>query len=133
MEPFKPVMIGDVAVVTNPGAKLLKAVATINGIHDAFDATGVMKFPGKSKESCILCALAVRDFLQRIGFKDAAVRSVGVLVQARRNGEVLHSVGVGLPARFYTDEAAKGRNGSGWNGHLVTTVGKFMIDTTLYP
>jgi hypothetical protein len=133
---FKPIVLGDMAIVTDrkiTDGKLIKALAMLNIIHKEFDKTGVMAFPGKSKESCILCALTVRDFLQRIGFKDASVRSVGVLIRARRNGAELHSVGVGLPLRFYEPDALGMYNSSGWNGHLVTTVDRFLIDTTLTP
>ena len=115
-----------------PPPKLLKALAHIDAIHKEFDATGVMAFPGKSKESCILCALTVRDFLWRVGFKDAAVRSVGALIRARRNGTELHSVGVGLPLHFF-EQNATGKDRQGWNGHLVTTVDRWLIDTTLAP
>lgn len=79
-----------------------------------------------SKESCVLCALTVRDFLHRIGFKDARVRSVTAIIKASRNGEEIHSLGVGTPM----DHAVLPGK---WAGHLVTTVGDFLIDTTLAP
>jgi hypothetical protein len=128
--------LGEITIVSNrkiTDVKLLKALATLNYIHDEFDATGVMAFPGKSKESCILSALTVRDFLQRVGFKQASVRSVGVMIRAFRNDIELHSVGVGLPARFYTPDAKGMYDSSGWNGHLVATVEGYLIDVTMSP
>jgi len=108
-----------------PG-KLAKAVAVVTTIHDEYAVQPWIAHPNKSKESCVLCALTVRDFLQRIGFKDAQVRSVTVIIKARKGGEEIHSLGVGTPQ---DREVIPGK----WAGHLVTTVGGFLIDTTLAP
>ena len=109
-----------------PPAKLLKAAAVITGIHDEFAKQPWIKHKDISKESCVLCALTVRDFLHRIGFKSASLASVTVIIKARRNGEELHSLGVGTPMDH---EVLPGK----WAGHLVTTVDGYLIDTTLAP
>jgi hypothetical protein len=105
-----------------PPAKLIKALAVIaDRLHPAFDA----RIPkGKSKESCVLCALTVRDFLRTIGFA-ARVEPVSFYAIARRDGVQLHSIGIGAAG------AGEVRPGK-WNGHLVTIVADWLIDTTLY-
>ena len=114
--------IGD----TKPPGKLTKAMAVLTTIHDEFAKQPWVKHKDISKESCALCSLTVRDFLQRIGFKDARVRSVTAIMKARRNGEEIHSLGVGTPM---DREVLPGK----WAGHLVTTVDGYLIDTTLGP
>jgi len=65
-------MLGDLVVVEPGSAKFTKALAAIaSALHPAFDA--LLPVPGKSKESCVLCSVTVRDFLWRVGFKDARV------------------------------------------------------------
>jgi len=120
--------IGPLAYIADKKAptKLLKAFAVITTIHDEYAVQPWIAHPDKSKESCVLCALTVRDFLQRIGFASARVQSVTAIVKAFRNGEELHSLGVGTPM---DREVLPGK----WAGHLVTTVDGFLIDTTLTP
>lgn len=106
-----------------PPAKLVKALAVIAAnLHPLFAVEGLA-----SKTQCILCALAVRDFLQDIGFRDARVLSVAVILKVIRNDRQLHSLGIGVP-----DNPQKIPNK--WNGHLVTVLPKsrWLIDTTLY-
>src|SRR5688572_10816402 len=65
--------LGDMEVGGQPPAKLVKALATIaSGLHPAFDALPWIA-PGKSKNSCVLTSLAIREFLFRIGYGDARV------------------------------------------------------------
>ena len=120
--------IGPLAYIADKKApaKLLKAFAVITTIHDEFAVQPWVKRKDISKESCVLCALTVRDFLQRVGFKDARVASVTAMIRAFSNGEELHSLGVGTPMDH---QVLPGK----WAGHLVTTVDGFLIDTTLAP
>ncbi len=108
-----------------PG-KLAKAIAVITPIHDEFAAQPWIAHADKSKESCVLCALTVRDFLQRIGFKNARVQSVTAIIKAHKDGEEIHSLGVGTPM---DREVIHGK----WAGHLITAVDGFLIDTTISP
>jgi hypothetical protein len=109
-----------------PPGKLAKAMAVITTIHDEYAVQPWVKHKDISKESCVLCALTVRDFLHRIGFKDARVRSVCAIIKAKRGEEELHSLGIGTP---HDRRVLPGK----WAGHLVTTVDGFLIDTTLAP
>jgi hypothetical protein len=129
--------LGDMTVC--PGhypAKLLKALAVIaDRLHAEYGKQPWIANPDKSKESCVLASLAVRDFLRGIGF-DAEVRSVCAIMKAvDACGRELHSAGVGASnkvyARRYPDRELDGH----WNGHLVAVLphAKVLIDTTLYP
>ena len=120
--------IGPLAYIgdNDPPGKLLKAAAVASFIHDEYAKQPWVKHKDISKESCVLCALTVRDFLQRVGFKDARVASVTAMIRAFRNGEELHSLGVGTPMDH---QVLPGK----WAGHLVTTVAGVLIDTTLAP
>lgn len=118
------VEIGDFYVVGKLPPKLLKALAVIAlELHPGFDRTAGLE-PGKSKRSCILASLAVRDFLIRVGFPDAEARPVLLVMAASQDGKQLHSLGMGHPDA----------RGDGWNGHLVVTSAsaRALIDTTLY-
>jgi hypothetical protein len=111
--------LGDLQIFstkTAPPAKLIKALAIVaDRLHPAFDA----KIPaGKSKESCVLCSLTIRDFLRAVGFT-ARVESVCFIAKAARNGTQLHSVAIGVPNSV---EEIPGR----WNGHLVTVVADWL-------
>ncbi len=118
--------LGDMLVCGDPPpAKLLKALAVIAGhLHPTFAAMPNIK-PGISRESCVLCSLTVRDFLQRVGFVRAFVSPVVTVVRAAEHGKELHSAGIGVPG---TPPRARR-----WNGHMIVIVdGLFLIDTTLY-
>lgn len=113
-------------------ATLAKAlVAIASDLHPALDKT----FPaGVSKESCVLASLTVRDFLWRVGVKDAEVRPVYVMIRAfDANRKEIHSLGCGDQTKFFD---IKGRyetdTPTRWSGHLVVIAGGFLIDTTLY-
>ena len=116
-----------------PPVKLLKALSVISAyLHPAFERQGWIK-PGHSKRSCVLCSLAVRDFLRRIGYGHATVRPVYLVVHARdAEGKAIHSLGVGdhtaLPDgnQHITDTPLD------WSGHMVVTLGSWLIDTTVY-
>ena len=113
-------------------AKLIKALAVISdGLHPAFAAQPWIASPDKSKDSCILCSLAARDFLRAIGFRNAHVRSVTAFLEAQRGGKTLHSLGVGPPPSAYAGRSSETEIGR-WDGHMITTVSGMLIDTTLY-
>ena len=128
-------IIGDLLIVGEPPLKFIKALGVIAiALHPSFDK---IVTPGKSKESCVLCSLTVRDFLWKAGFKDArvvtvytAIRAVGV------DGVEIHSLGVGdhngtvptLGGRTLKDTPER------WSGHMVVEVPSvgYMVDTTMF-
>lgn len=121
------IKLGDMTVLGDVPAKMLKALAVIaDTLHPAFARQPWIAGNEKSKESCVLCALTVRDFLVGIGFADAVVRPVITIMMAWRDGKQLHSLGIGVPGTPRED----GR----WVGHLVVDVpsAKTLIDVTLY-
>lgn len=118
--------LGDMHVVGSPPPKLLKALAIISAkMHPLFALGGQFAYPEKSKESCVVASLTVRDFLRKVGFADAKAVPVFCVMRAFKGGKELHSVGVGKP----DDADEYGR----WSGHMVVTTSGFLIDTTLYP
>lgn len=121
--------LGDMAVLGDvQPPKLWKALAVIaDTLHPEFAKAPWIAHADKSKESCVLSSLAVRDFLHKIGFDDAVVRSVVVVMKAWQGDMELHSVGIGVPGTPRQD----GR----WVGHAVVWLPslKTLIDTTLYP
>jgi hypothetical protein len=120
--------LGDMLVVGRPPARLLKALAVIaDTLHPTFARQEWIKSPDRSKESCVLSSLAVRDFLHSIGII-AEVRPVMLVMLAMKGNETLHSLATGTPEQPDDDH--------GWAGHLVVTVPgatEYLIDTTLYP
>jgi hypothetical protein len=131
-------------VVLEPGsspsaAKLTKALAVVASVlHPAYDA--LLPTKDKSKESCVLCSLTVRDFLWKIGFKDARVTTVYLALRAvDAQGNEVHSAGVGdhLSGRVpLAPSAGRPREERGyWNGHMVVEVPSeaTLIDCTLFP
>jgi hypothetical protein len=122
--------LGDMAILAPPPAKLAKALAVVaKYLHPEFARQPWIANADKSKESCVLSSLAVRDFLRAIGYRDARVRPVAFIVRAERNGAEIHSAGIGVP------EGGDDRHEHGqWNGHLVATIPSlgWLIDTTLY-
>lgn len=130
-------VLGDMQVVGEqaPPAKLTKALAVIaDSLHPLFDMVPALK-PGKSKESCVLCSLAIRDFLFRIGFRDAEVVPVLMYLHAQRDsdGEILHTLGIGDPDHN-TARVQREANSRNWAGHMVVALPKtgWLIDATLY-
>lgn len=117
---------GDLLVIGEPGADLLRAFQVIGAtLHQAYDRHPRI-VTGKSRRSCVLCALTVRDFLMRIGFDDAQARPVGTYMAAFEGRKMLHSLAIGLDGG---GPAVPGH----WSGHLVATARGWLIDTTLYP
>jgi hypothetical protein len=107
-----------------PPLNLMKAMAVIaEWLHPTFD---VYYEDGVSLDSCILVSAVVRDFLFRIGFKDAEVRSVSFFIERRKGEEVTHQLVIGKPG----DPDANGK----WNGHMVAFLPKtgWLIDCTLF-
>jgi hypothetical protein len=117
--------LGDLQIIgenSAPPAKLIKALGVVSAyLHPGWDAW-IAK--GKSKQSCVLCAVTVHDFLRIIGFP-ARVVPVLFLAVAKRNGTLVQSVGMGWP------DGGKAPPDK-WNGHLVTLAGHWLVDTTLY-
>lgn len=121
------VRLGDLEMIGDPPPKLVKALAVIADVlHPTFARQRWIEHAAKSKESCVLCSLAVRDFLIAIGCITAQVRPVAVVMRALRGGETLHSLGCGV-----TQGALDKRSGY-WNGHMIVAVDGWVIDTTLY-
>lgn len=133
-------MILNDLVILEPGsAKFTKALAAVASVlHPAYDE--VLPKAGKSKESCVLCSLTVRDFLWKVGFKDARVTTCYLaLVAVDADGKEVHSAGCGdhgagrvplLPG------VTMPRQSPGyWNGHMVVEVPSenTILDTTLFP
>lgn len=103
-----------------------------NALHMSYDLWGMggnakfIMLPDKSKESCILASATVRDFLYRIGFRDAAVRAVVFWLDAHdKDDAVIRALGIGNP------DGPNHQDGR-WDGHMVVTTGNWLIDTTLY-
>lgn len=118
---------GRMDVIGDPSPVLRRALGVIEThLHPLLDAA--LSFHGKSKESCILCSETVRAFLYRVGLKDARVASVFFYLDARRDGELVRSVGIGDPKGHGPEWPA-----DRWNGHAVVLADGFLIDTTLYP
>jgi hypothetical protein len=107
-----------------PPLNLMKAMAVIaEWLHPTFD---VYYRDGDSLDSCILVAAVLRDFLFRVGFKDAEVRSVAFIIERRKGEEIVHNLAIGNPGT--PDSHAR------WNGHMVVVLPKtgWLIDATLY-
>lgn len=120
-------MLGDMLVIGEPPPKLWKALAVIAAeLHPGFAAQPRFK-PGASRESCVLCSLAVRDFLRAVGFVRAEVLPVCTVMWATEGGKDLHSLGMGHP-----DNWRAGVDRDKWPGHMVVSVLDHLIDTTLY-
>lgn len=117
------IRLGDLLVAGDPPAKLIKAAAAISQImHRAYEERSL-----SSKTSCVLSSLTVRDFLFRIGFKNAEVESVVFALRAEQDGAELHSLGIGSLNGRGVDQPGR------WNGHMVAVLsGEWLIDTTLY-
>ena len=131
-------ILNDLVVLEQPSsAKFTKALATVATVlHPAFDA--LLPTKGKSKESCVLCSATVRDFLWKVGFKDAKMTTVYLAFRATdANGVEVHSAGVGDHASGRVPLAPgvdfSERRGY-WNGHMVVEVPSqaTIIDTTLF-
>jgi hypothetical protein len=125
---MKPLFLDDLHVFARTSAKMTKALAVIAAhLHQTYALQPWTRHADVSKESCILASLTVRDFLHKVGFKDAEVRPVSCYMQAQENRELLHSLCIGHPS----DTPKEGR----WIGHMVVVVPSedILIDTTLYP
>ena len=127
-------MLGDLYVCGLPPAKLLKAMAVIaDTLHPAFNRVPSLR-PDRSRTSCVLASHAVRDFLWKIGFKDARLQTVYGAVRAiNEAGEEIHSLGVGDHTNVPTlDQTPMPDTPTHWSGHMVVVVGDWLIDTTVY-
>lgn len=118
--------LGDMLVIGEPPARLLRPLAVIaDGLHRGFELQPNIR-PGISKESCVLCALTVRDVLREAGFERARVAPVATIMWATENGKELHSLGIGDPDDQRSAPADR------WVGHLVVVAAGYLIDATLY-
>lgn len=120
----KPLKLGDMMVSGAPPAKLIKAAAVIaEALHPNFERLSL-----RSRDSCVLSSLAVRDFLFKIGFRSAEVVPVVFVIRADQDGKELHSLGIGDPYDKGVDAAGR------WSGHMVARLPDegFLIDTTLF-
>ncbi len=120
--------LNDMTVMGAPSLKLRNALEIIaNHLHQEFARAQWIPDKDKSKEACVLCSLTVREFLVRIGFKDAQVVPVCLFLSARKDGRLIKILKVGDP-----DD--KRYNPATWSGHMVVVIpsAAFMIDTTLY-
>jgi hypothetical protein len=118
----------DMKVMGAPSLKLRNALEIIaNHLHQEFAIAQWISDKDKSKESCVLCSLTVREFLVRIGFKDAHVRPVCLFLSGHKDGRTKKILKVGDP-----DD--KRCLPSRWSGHMVVVIpsAAYMIDTTLY-
>jgi hypothetical protein len=137
------VLIGDMQLVGEPPLPLIKACSVIAlAMHQAYDQSPWLQH-GKSKTSCVLSALTVRDFLRRAGWKAAQVAPAYLLVRAfDAAGNDVWSVGVGDHHAVQRELLPLGGQLSGrrlpenddfnWSGHLVVKAGGYIIDPTLY-
>src|SRR4030095_3900011 len=117
--------IGDMLMMARadpPRAKALAVVALY--LHQAVERLGLYK-PDISQQSCVLCSLAVRDFLHRVGFPQARVAPVVAVMRASGDGKELHSCGIGVPNAYQHTRTR-------WNGHMCVLVDNVLVDTTLY-
>lgn len=124
--------LGELTVIGMPPPKLLKALAVIAAnLHQFYSVIPRVK-PGHSLTACILSSLTVRDFLFRIGFRDAEVAPCMFAIRAFRDGQQLHSLGIGDPDP--REHSKIGKQSRGWPGHLVVKMPKheWLIDTTLF-
>jgi hypothetical protein len=128
-------MLGDMFVAAIPSPAFARALAVIaDTLHSSFDKQPWIQFPGKSKESCVLATMATRDFLWRVGFKEAQCCSVYFAIKAvDRKGKELHSLGMGDHSKV--PGMHRGLRPDKWSGHLVVRLPKmgWIVDTTLYP
>lgn len=124
---LRAMRLGDLEVIGAPPPKLVKALAVIaDTMHPTFARQPWIEHRDKSKESCVLASLAVRDFLVAIGYVAAQVRPVAAVMRATRDGKELHSLGIGVP------QGALDPHPRYWNGHMVVGLDGYLIDTTLY-
>lgn len=129
-------MLNDLLIVAPlPEPRMWAALHAIDAaLHPAFDRVVP---PGKSKESCVLCSLAVRDFLWRAGWKDATCTTVYMMIVATDPlGNEIWSLGVGDHTNIPTvDKRPMPDTAARWSGHMVVEVPSagIMIDTTMFP
>lgn len=118
--------LGEMTVIGVPPPKLLAALAIIaDKLHPILDAQPRVR-AGHSKVSCIWCSAIVREFLFRLGFRDAELRACVFAIVAEKDGGLVHSLGIGNPVKPDL------KRQDSWDGHAVCTAGGWLIDTTLY-
>lgn len=117
--------VGDLWVTDRPPPKLETALSVISMfLHQTFEAEQRID-SGLSKTSCILMAATVRDFLYRVGFRDAQMRSVVFWIEAIRDDKVIKQLGVGNPEGPQHREDA-------FDGHMVVVTEGWLIDPTMF-
>jgi hypothetical protein len=115
---------GALTVLGEPDIALRRALAVIGRhLHRSFfEDAGLL--PRQSFGCCILCAVTVRDFLQRAGIP-ARVRSITALMRLDGPTGSLHSLGIGVPGQVSDTEGGR------WAGHTVVEARGFLIDPAL--
>jgi hypothetical protein len=138
------IILGDMHVVGQPPAKLLKAMAVIaDTLHPAYDAQITPENEaagdgriGGSKTSCIFSSLAACDFLRQIGFKRARVTTCYLFVRSYdAEGAETYSLAVGdhdQLAEFGLTGKRMPDSDTHWSGHMVCEVDGWVIDATMY-
>ena len=118
----------DMTVMGAPPLKLRNALEIIaNHLHQEFAKVSWLPHKDRSKESCILCSLTVREFLVRADFQDADARPVCLYLSAHKGGRLVKQLMV-------PDPDDKRQLPSRWAGHMVVVIpsAAYLIDTTLY-
>lgn len=127
-------MLRDLLIAAPVQPHMLVALHVIDKLlHPEFDK---IVSPGKSKESCVLCSLAVRDFLWQAGWHDATCTSVYMMIVANDpKGKEIWSLGVGDHTDIPTLGPKPVDTAERWSGHMVVEVPSvgLIIDTTLFP
>jgi hypothetical protein len=121
------IAIGDLVIMKEVSPKMLRALTVIaNHLHPIWDRSGYT-VPDQSKDSCVLMAVTVRDFLHEVGFRDARASPVCLTLEASVDDKPIKALDVGQP---WDHRKITGR----WAGHLVVTVPSegILIDTVLY-
>jgi hypothetical protein len=120
-------ILGDLLINDEDGRPPLPVMKAMTIIAEHLHSTFDMYYEdGVSRDSCILVSAVLRDFLFRVGFHDAEVRSVSFYIERRKGDEIVHNLMIGRPG----DPDKNGR----WNGHMVVFMPKtgWLLDCTLY-
>lgn len=118
----------DMTVMGAPSPKLRNALKIIaSHLHPEYNKVSWLPYKDRSKESCILCSLTVREFLVRAGFQEAKARPVSLYLSAHKDGRMVKRL-------MAPDPDDKRQLPARWPGHMVVVIPSdaYLIDTTLY-